>query len=301
MDVEFVQSGNPKGGAKPRVDLPASPIHYLLLVVYGQTASGEDLTPADLGKYRLKRFGEQFQGSDFDTIHEIANIRRGYPTNTGGGGSQNRIAVPIFMGYSQIPNIMDVGSKEEADLEIDFDAVLDTRFGGNSATYELYAVTAPGLAELYTLKLQEANVQFSGATRSNDSFSAKNIAEVYMQDPSGIVNSVQLKFDNSVVVDNLDDDVLQDLTNLNNRIETSGLATREVYSPSTDDIRETLNGNVTYSLEVSAGGTVEFTLLSTRFNEERTAQSISRAKRFRESRVQSFGSVEGLPSGAVAT
>jgi len=302
MDVKFIKSGNPKGGASPRIDLPTGPYSSLLLVVDGDADTGQDLTPDDIaseGDIRVKRFGEQIHGANSEFYYDLSDLRNGHPTNIGGSGDPSRVAIQIPFFLTNIPNVMDVTAKNEADLEIDFNSGLDTVFGANSATYEVYGLMMPGQAELYTLKVTEYNEQVSSSTRINDAFSARNVGEIFLRDPSSVVDALQIKIDNDVVVDNLDDAVLQDVTNLSDKVETSGMTLRHVHQPSTKDLRETLNENVEYSVQFSGGGTAEFTLLSTRFNEARTERSVQRARTFRERRQQDLASRTSIPQSAV--
>jgi len=301
VDTTRIKQGDPIN-SRPEIDLPPEPLAGLLLVVSGTTATGEDLTPSRLGRARVKRFGEQIQGEDLAFYHDLANINRGYPTNEGGTASASRIAVPIPFALDGIPNVLDVQSNEEADLVLDFtQGDLGTAFGSNAATYELVGLVAPTVRERYVLRVQESNLQATGAGRQPGEFSAKNVASIYLRDPDSVVDEVQIDIDGDVAQDTLSDEIIQDLTNLYNEIETSGLSLRQVHKPDVMSLARTLNTRSSYDVKFSGAGTAAFTLLSTRFNNERIRQSQERVQRVQTAKTQELAAdLQGAPQGAVS-
>jgi hypothetical protein len=300
VDTTRIKQGDPKN-TRPEIDLPPEPLAGLLLVISGTTASGENLTPSRCGRVRIQRFSEQIQGENVEFYHDLANINRGYPTNEGGTNAASRIAVPIPFGLNGIPNVLDVQSNEEADAVLDFtQGDLGTAFGSNSATYELIGLVAPTVAERYVLRVQESNLQASGAGRQPGEFNAKNVASIYLRDSSSVVDEVQIGIDGDVVQDTLSDEIIQDLTNLYNEVETSGLDLRQVHKPDVMSLGRTLNARCSYDVKFSGAGTAEFTLLSTRFNNKRIEQSAERVQRVQQAKRQEIAAdLQGVPSGAV--
>lgn len=299
MDTTRIKSGDPSG--RVEIDLPPEPLAGLLLVIDGQAASGESLEPDRVGRLRVQRFGEQVQGENAGFFHDLANIHRGYPTNSGGAGAQSHLVVPIPFAYDGVPNVMDVMSNEEADLILDFTrGDLGTVFGSNSATYKVIGLVAPTVKERYTLRVQESNIQASGAGRLPGEFNARNVGEIYLRDADSVVDEIQIDIDGDTAQDTISDQVLQDLTNLFNEIETSGLDLRLAHRPDQMVLGNTLNERVSYDVAFSGEGTAEFTLLQTRFNEESIQRSAQRVQRVAEQKQAQASAIEGgTPAGAV--
>lgn len=300
MDTTRIKSGDPSG--RIEVDLPPEPLAGLLITIDGKTASGENLGPDRVGRIRIKRGGEQIQGEDAGFYYDLANINRGFPTNEGGTNAESHLAIPVPFGLDGLPNVLDVFSNEEADLILDFtQGDLGTAFGSNAATYKVIGLVAPTVPESYELRVQESNIQASGAGRIPGEFSARNVAELYLNDPDAVVEEVQIDIDDAVVQDTIDDQILQDLTNLFNEIESSGLDTRQVVSPDVMTIGNTLNDRVSYDLKFSGQGQASFTLLQTRFNNARIQQSAQRVQRMAANKQGQLAAdtTAGTPEGAV--
>lgn len=300
MDTTRIKSGDPSG--RVEIDLPPEPLAAILLTIDGTTATGESLEPERVGRLRIQRFGEQLQGEDAQFYHDLANIRSGHPTNQGGTGSDSHLAIPIPFALKGIPNVLDVQSNEEADLVLDFtQGDLGTVFGTNAATFDVTGLVAKTVAERYVLRVQESNIQSTGAGRQPGEFSSKNLAALYMRDPSSVVEEIQLDIDGDVAQDTLSAQKIQDLTNLFNRIETSGLTLAQVHEPDEMKLKNTLNSRASYDVKFSGAGTAKFTLLSTRFNNERSKQSAERVQRVAQAqRAQLATPQGGQPQGAVS-
>lgn len=301
MDTTRIKQGDPVN-IREEIDLPPEPLAGLLLVIDGTTVAGESLEPSRVGRIRVKRFSEQVQGEDVAFYHDLANINSGYPTNTGSGGENNHLAVPIPFHIDGLPSVMDLQSNEEADLVLDTTSGdLGTVFGTNNVTFELIGLTAPSVQERYMLRVQESNVQATGAGRQPGEFNAKNVCSIYMRDPDDVVDEVQIEQDGDVVQDTLSDKIIQDLTNLYNEVETSGLDLRQVHEPDRLTIGETLNERTSYDVKYSGQGTAKFTLFSTRFKNERIRQSAKRVERRKNAkRARLAPSTQSVPEGAVS-
>lgn len=302
MDTTRIKSGDATAQNRIEIDLPPEPLAALLVTIDGKTASSQDLSPSRVGRLRVQRFGEQIQGEDAEFYHDLANIKSGHPTNSGGTNEQSHLAIPVPFGLKGIPNVLDVQSNEEADLILDLSqGDLGTAFGSNSATYSVIGLVAKTVPERYVLRVQESNLQSNGSGRQPGEFNAKNVASVYMRDPDSVVDEIQLDLDGDVAQDTLSSQKLQDLTNLYNRIETSGLDLVQVHEPDQMNIQNTLNSRVSYDVKFSGAGTAEFTLMSTRFNNERSQQSAQRVQRVKEAQQARLANPGGnTPQGAVS-
>jgi hypothetical protein len=303
MRTARIKSGDPKG-TREVVDLPPEPLSGLLLTIDGKTAAGESLDATRVGRFRVKRFGEQLQGEDAKFYYDYADIHSGHPTNEGGTNEQSHLAIPIPFSLSSIPSVLDVQSNEEASLVLDFtEGDLDTAFGSNAATYKLTGLISPEIAERYVLRVQESNVQAAGGGRVPGEFNARNLAELYLRDTGDVVSEVQIGVDGDVAQDTLDDKILQDLTNLQNEIESSGLDTRLVHRPSAQTLPRTLNDRISYDLKFSGAGQANFTLFQTRFNNDRIATSRKRVQRVMQAKQQQIqarvSQTNAVPQGAI--
>jgi len=303
METTRIKTGDPKG-TRLSVDLPPEPLAALLLVIDGKTTSGEDLNPDRVGRFRVKRFGEQLQGEDARFYYDLAEINAGFPTNEGGTNAQSHLAVPIPFGLNGIPNVMDVMSNEEAEVVLDFsEGDLDTAFGSNAATFKLIGLVAPTVQEQYVLRVQESNLQAQGAGRVPGEFNARNLARLFLRDTGGVVDELQISLDGDVAQDTVDDKILQDLTNLFNSVETSGLNTRLVHEPDAMTIGRTLNDRVSYDVKFSGAGTANFTLMQTRFNNDRIQASSRRVERVQSAKqaqlAERVSDTQAVPQGAI--
>ena len=298
MDLQFIESGSAKGAAKPRIDVPVGRLGALMLVLKGTTDTGETLAPADVADaIRLKRNGRQIQAESFRFLHEYADLKNGFPTQTTPQQGDTRIVAFLPMGVSAFPNSMEVRSKEELDLEIDFNATLDTRFGSNAATYEVYSLLQPAVPERYELNIREQNIQANGGGRLNGQFDARNVAGIYLEDVDDAINTVAIEVDGEVVVDTVDDQALLDVTKLTNAIEATGFSFAELVSPSGTSLQEVVNENTEYDLDFSGAGTAAFTLFTVSRQNSPVQQSAQSVQRFLRSRGNASNDTF-IPSGA---
>lgn len=259
--AKFIQSGSAKGAARVSADLPIGRYAFLALILKGTTDVAQTLDEADVGRIRVQRNGRQIQAESFEFFHDYSNLKGGFPTRTVPTAGASRIVAFIPFSLHGVPNTLDVRSKEEVDVYLDFDAVLNTRFGANAATYELYAYEEAFIPETYELQIEEQDIQAAGAGRLDRMLDGVNVGSIFLRDGASIVNTVQVEVDGRTVVDSIDDAFLLDLTNITNRVEASGMGLLEIPIAPTGIIEEAFNRNAEISLDVSGAGTLEVTKL----------------------------------------
>lgn len=232
---------------------------YLMLTVKGTTDTAQTLDEADIGRIRIQRDGDQVQGEDFEFYFDLANLLGGYPHKTAPTAGASRITAFIPFYFPGIRNALDVRDKEEVDVYLDFSGTLDTRFGANSATYQLHAAVAPGIPERYELRVEEQDVVASGAGRYDQNLNGNNIGAIFFRDPSSVVDKLQVQVDDEVAVDNIDDAALLDQTTFERNVESAAGGLIEVNNAPGGSIAETRNQTTELDAEFSGAGTLEVT------------------------------------------
>lgn len=296
MDTTRIDGGDPT--QRQEVDLPAEPFRGLLLLVRGAAVTGEQANKADLGRFRIKRSGEQLHGATGKHYVEYSDLNRGFPTFTGGDGAGQFAVMPIPFGVPGLPNVMDVATNEEADAILDFSqGNLSTVFGSNAASYELIGLVAPRVSESYTLNVTEQTIQAQGAGTLTGEFNFRNLHSLFLDDVDDVVEDVQIKVDGDIVQDTVQTDTLRALTNLQNEVESQGLDLLEIYEPDVNSLDALRNERVSYSITFSGPGSAVFTGHEVRFNEEAIRRSRSRVQRIGQQSRQAAR--PGVPAGAV--
>lgn len=259
MQPRFIATGSAKSSARESIDLPIGRYSALLLILKGTTTTSQTLALSDIGRIRLQRGGREIQNEDWEFYGEYSDLKTGFPNLTVPTAGVSRVAVLVPFGASGLPNSLDVMSKEEADLFLDFDTLIDTRFGANAATYEVYGIHAATLAESYELHVEQQDQTASAAGRIIDKLSGRNIAALYFKDGGSVVSKLSVSKDGRVIINEIDDDTLLDFTNMNNRKEATGNALIEVNNVVTGRPQEAANSSVELDTTFSGAGTFEVT------------------------------------------
>lgn len=264
MQPKFIKSG---GTATKRhsVDVPVGRYSALFFVLYGAADEGQSLDPAELGRLRVVRNGQDVQGESLRFYHDLTDLKGGAPTLENEAGEQQRFFAIVPFAFPGLANSMDIRSKEETDVVISLDDALDTVFDGEG-TWELYGLEAPATVESYTLLVREQDVQASGAGRLEDTLNGRNSGALYIYDDDDILDTLQVEVDGTTVVDNISFPLLLDLTNAENRIENKRIDLKETQW--VDGVAaNALNATTDVSYFVTDAGTVEVTVLQIRRNE----------------------------------
>lgn len=301
--LKFIKSGDAKG-TRVNVDLPAGRWAFLKITLIGTSDTGQALTLADLGNYRIERNGRQIHGEDMRFLSEYADLKNGHPTFVAPTAGATRVALYVPFSVPAQPNTLDLASKEEADLTLEFGSNLSTIFGSNDFTYEVLAYSAPSVPETYELQISQQDVRASGATRENEVLNKQNIAALYLRDTDSVVDQIQLITDGETIVDNVSDDDIRDIANLFNQVEAAqDLA--EINLLASGNILEASNNNSQLEANFSGAGEMGVTVLSINFDSEgieRSAADVERRTRQKISQLQASnarGILRGTPAGAV--
>lgn len=296
--MELIDSGDPTDPRSVNVDVPAARYGFFQLVIEGTTTTAEILDPADVGNLRLQRFGKQKQGTTFEIYHDYSGIKGGFVEATTPTAGASRLVAYLPLSFPGIPNSLDVRSDEEIDIKLDFDAILSTRFGANPSTWSLYGFIQPAIPERYVLYWENEDIQSNGAGALPKTLSGQNIGALLLRDSAGVINTVQIEQDGATVISNISDQILLDLTNLENRVETSGNTLVEVNMAPSGLIAETRNRQTKITPQFSAGGTL--TVFKLRVIQESDVEaSLARVESFLDRRAAESASVgNGRPRGS---
>lgn len=304
MGLEFIKSGDAKG-TRVNIDLPAGRWLFLKLTLFGTSDAGQTLTLADLGDYRIGRNGRQIHGESLQFVHEYADLKAGHPTFVAPQAGATRVSIPIPFAIPSAPNTLALGSKEEADLTLEFGSNLSTVFGANDLSFELYGFSAPDIPEEYELQISQQDISASGATRENEALNKKNIAALYLRDDGSVVDKIQLQVDGETIIDNVTDDDLRDIANLFNQVE-SAQSLAEINLTSSGSILEAVNNTSLLEANFSAQGDLGVTVLSVNFDSpgaSRSRAAVERRQREKISKLQSGTAgaaiLNNTPAGAV--
>jgi len=255
----FIAQGSALGGAV-NLDIPKGKYAGLLIRIFGTTNTGQTLALSDIGQLRVNRHGKEVISESFDFFHCYDDLKGGFlPTVTGGAAAAEDVFCLIPFALPELPNVMNVLTNEEADLRLDFDtATMNTRFGANPCTYQVYGYMTPDIDEHYQLLIREQDVQATGAGRLSDALNGSNLAALYLIDDSDVIDSYSLAVDGSIVVDNIDDDVERAVTSFENSVEAANRMA-EVNLVRTGNFANAINGVAKIELVFNAGGTVNLT------------------------------------------
>ena len=143
---KFIKQGSAKDGTVS-INLPANVYAGLILRVRGTTDTAQTLLLSSIGHIRIFRYGEQIQSESFEFYHNYDNLKGGYlPTVTAGAAAAEDIFCLVPFGLPELPNTMNVVSNDEANVKLEF-SNLDTLFGSNACTYELYGYITEDIPE----------------------------------------------------------------------------------------------------------------------------------------------------------
>ena len=300
MTPRFIATGSAKGTARETIDLPVGRYAALLLILKGTTDTGQTLALSEIGRIRIQRGGREIQNEDWEFYHEYSDLKTGWPNSTLPTAGATRVAILVPFAAAGLPNSLDVMSKEEVDLFLDFESGLDTEFGSNACTYEVYGIHAPTQPEVYELHVEQQDQAATAAGRVIDKLSGRNIAALYLKDGGSVVTSLTVQVDDKVIVNEIDDDTLLDLTNMVNKKEATGNTLIELSNVVTGKLQEIANTKVEIDTTFSGSGTLE----STKFRaepSERAAQSAENVKAILAAKTTNVSrSIPRRPAGAVA-
>jgi len=252
-----VSSGNAQ---KVVEDVPVGRYAALGLVIEGTTDTDETLAPSDIGQIRIERNGRQIISGSYSFFHELTKMKFGRPEATLPTAGATRIftLIPFFYNFR---NTLDVTSKDEVDVFIDFGANMPTRFGSNAVTYELTGLTAPAVAESYEMQIRQQDVVADSAGILPTQLDARDVAGLLISDAGDVVSQFQLEVDDKTLYQNIDDDTLTNYSNVENLVEAADLVLTEVPVAEVD-LQEAVNRNVKITPTFTGSGTLSVNIIS---------------------------------------
>lgn len=260
--TNFIKSDSAKG-ARYSFTVEAGNYAGLLLVVEGTTASGQTLAAADFGPVRVLRSGREIVNASMDFLHSLTDIKGGYPPKlTGQAAQAERFGMIVPFYASGFPNVLQIEQSTELVVELDFPSVLNTRFGANAATFQLYGLQVDDVAETYEPNIVPNDQVGAGAGTVKSTLNRPNVLAVYLKDGSSVIDRVQLQVDGRNVIDNLSDAILRDLTNIWNQIETSGQNWAEMLVAENSRPETTISRSAELTTEFTGSGTVNVYVVS---------------------------------------
>lgn len=302
MSYRLLKTGSCKGTARVSDYMPVGRYNALVLVVHGTTDTSQTLAKADIGRIRVEYMGQELQGRDFAFYHDYTDLMGGHPARILPEAGASRILAAVPFAHPGYPNTLDVTGPDQATYYLDFNAALDTRFGSNAGTYELYALEIPDIPMGYHLLTRQQDIEVAAAGRPETTLRIGNVGSLYLRDSSSVVGNVQVSVDGEILVNNIDATFLKDVTNLERRIESAGQDLKEVLVAGGVNIEETLNRNIEMQTTFTAAGTLEVTALAFRWLNNDANASIQRVQARRQRRRGlAFGNLPRRPAGAVST
>jgi hypothetical protein len=237
-------------------------------------ALGIDLTRANMGNVILKYNGEDVINIDAEMLNLINNVYGGtakFSAVTGGATRMN-IVIPCGL-YFDSRNVYDVGENDQLSFKLDFpDLALTANV--DSGNVRIYGKSKIGQMA-YLHKMTSRFIVASGAGRLNDTYPINNVSQVYLKNPSALIDRVQITKDDETVVD-ADVDVLQEYSDYIHVLETAG-TTLVLEMGESKDIREYLGVQVSYSYNFTGAGTLSQYFSYIEFTENKKAESSVRA------------------------
>jgi hypothetical protein len=192
----------------------------------GTTTSGNSVSLESLGRVIVERNGTQIFNVPARTLLQMVDEQKGTIEVTTPSGGATRVVVPIPFWYPERdPNALNVRNDEELRVEIQPDqSQLSTDFdsGGN---LKLVSIRAPNTQEQYVPRILQSRLSFngSGETDSEELNAAGLVRLFFRETAADVVGSqgLQVEWDGRVAVESLDPEVLNDVANQLNRVESS--------------------------------------------------------------------------------
>lgn len=248
-ETEFIPPGNWGG---------------FILEIIGTTDAAETLLLTDIGNVELVYDGSPQQDASYEFFHAKTDLDYGRPNfPTGSAAQSEEVSAIIPIGANGYANSLMVQGKREAWINLKFDALLDTRFGGagTAGRYELWGIPVEDTFQSYFLNVKRQNFEANGATRVSDPLSARNLLSVYIKDESpSVIDDVSLNVDGQQITDKVPFRTLLTSTNMANQIENSGNEWAEIVV-ATEAKAAAENQNSKMEIAFTGAGTAEVILV----------------------------------------
>jgi len=207
--------------------LTSGRIHQLNLVLT-LTSDGTALSLEDIGRVLIERNGTQIYNVLGKTLHQIVSEWEGTTEFTAPANGATRALIPIPFWFPEAKtNALNIRSDQELRAEVQFDQSQISTVEGtnNDADAKLFSIRAPQTPEQYEPVLRNSRLSFSGAgVTDQEEINQSGITRVWIRESTGGVigsQGLQLEQDDVTVVDSVNKEVLNDVANQLNRVESS--------------------------------------------------------------------------------
>ena len=219
--LQFIQMMTPLTEGRKQVYLPVGKLAFLIMYLTGTNEAAKTAAMEDVGRLRLVRNSEDLHNTTHEFYHDLTDLKGGYPLIDSTAAAAFSASYKIPMALSGIPNVMDIRSKNEAYLDIDWD---ETALAVELASLNayLYGFYVPEAVERYELFVHEQDIYAGAAGVFTVPMSGENIAAMYMKvaTPANLT-ALGVTVDGESVW-NGDEDILTAITNIMNHVESAG-------------------------------------------------------------------------------
>jgi hypothetical protein len=232
------------------------------------------VTLADLGNVILNWNGDDKVNVDAELLSKVNNVYGGAIESVSnvGGAFAFSIMIPTAAWFDP-KNIYDISDKDKAYIKLDYPAMLSSLIASGSVS--IYAKPRKGI-QSYFHKILSRAVVSGGAGVITDTINASNIIELYLKNPSSLVNQIQITKDNKVYVDG---DAGSELAHSNwiHQLEASD-TTLAIEFAESKDIREAISNTLSYKYTFTGAGNLAQYYSAIEFSALKQAESLANAK-----------------------
>lgn len=218
----------------------------------GTNATGQTVSLADLGQVILRWNGIDLVNVDFEFLNLVSNLYGGVAEFSSTTGGAFKATAYITTGlWFDTQNIYDVGDEDKVEFVLQFQGAVSKI---SSGAVEILGKPRRGIMS-YQHKILKKTVVSSGAGSVPDTIPVNNISQVYIKNPSALVNRVQIQKDGKVYVDG-SVGAIQSYSDWIHLLETpSSIVAIELTE--SKDVREAIGGAVYYNFQFTGAGNLE--------------------------------------------
>lgn len=215
----FIKMMTPLTVGREQVWLPVGKLAFLIMYITGTNTAA--VAMADFGRLRLTRNGEDSINTDIAFLHDLTDLKGGFPALTTPAIGAMHASLKIPRALDGLPNVMDIRDVQEAYLDIDWNEVALAADMSALSVY-LYGFYVPEAVERYELLIHDQDMYAGAAATLTERMSGENIAAILCKvaTPANLTG-LQILVDNEPVWDG-DDNHLTAITNILNRVESAG-------------------------------------------------------------------------------
>lgn len=264
MALQLIGSGNTQGvGGRINVPIPAGTWKTFEVRFDGTLVSGASLATNPITEVLLTRVGKDKINDNFRRLLMLSDLLYGdVPDSQSAASNQTteaKLAAILPTSWGGVPNAMFVEEATEAVLALNLDAgFAGTGLVTTGMQYEVYGDSDPTASEAYEVIFERQDEMFSGAGTKQPTLTGPNIAALLIEDPSGILDTVQFSVDNEVLVNTVKYEVLNEWSSTFGQVE-SPVDLTLVPIMERGNLASAYNRNVQSQIKATGAGTVKIT------------------------------------------